>query len=268
MSQSIGERRGPFTIERLTRDLRQLGLTPNTTVVVHSSLSAIGYVVGGAHAVVLALLEVIGPNGTLVVPTHSGDLSDPGFWKNPPVPEAWWPAIRASMPAYDPRLTPTRGMGAIADTVRHLPGAVRSAHPSVSFCAVGPNAETITSNHRLENGFDETSPLARLYDADASILLLGVGHDKNTSLHLAESRSGTRSTLRQGAPVLLDGVRRWVTYNSLDVHTDDFEEVGTMVADAGLQRESFVGGATARLLALRSLVDFAVQWFTKNRTTR
>ncbi len=170
MNQVAGHRPGPFTLDSLVSDLRALGLVAGDTVLVHSSLSAIGYVAGGAQAVVLALLDVIGTEGTLVVPTHSGDLSDPSRWENPPVPEAWWPVIRASMPAFDARLTPTRMMGMIPDVVRHLPGASRSANPAVSFCAVGPNATTITSEHGLAFGFDESSPLARLYDLDARIL--------------------------------------------------------------------------------------------------
>jgi len=89
MNQVAGHRPGPFTLDSLVSDLRALGLVAGDTVLVHSSLSAIGYVAGGAQAVVLALLEVIGTEGTLVVPTHSGDLSDPSRWENPPVPEAW-----------------------------------------------------------------------------------------------------------------------------------------------------------------------------------
>ena len=264
----MNEQREPFTVESLTRDLRELGLSDGATVVVHSSLSAIGYVAGGAQSVVLALLEVIGPNGTLVVPAHSGDCSDPGLWENPPVPESWWPTIRATMPAFDPRLTSTRRMGIIAETVRHLPGALRSGHPSVSFCAVGPSAETITLDHRLENEFDGLSPLARLYDLDSDILLLGVGHDCNTSLHLAESRSGTMSTRRQGAPILVNGVRQWVTYDSLDASTEDFEQVGVAAWAIDLETVGLVGGATTRLLKGRNFVDFAIQWFVENRSSR
>jgi aminoglycoside 3-N-acetyltransferase len=77
---------------------------------VHSSLSRLGYVVGGAHTLVLALLAAIGSEGTLVMPTHSGDLTDPAGWMHPPVPEAWWAALRDQMPAYDQALTPTRGV--------------------------------------------------------------------------------------------------------------------------------------------------------------
>ncbi|NNN01811.1 MAG: AAC(3) family N-acetyltransferase, partial [Acidimicrobiaceae bacterium] len=247
-------------------DLRSLGLGPGENVIVHSSLSALGYVIGGAHAVVLALLEVVGPEGTLVVPTHSGELSDPRDWENPPVPEAWWPKIRECMPAYDARLSPTRKMGAVPEVIRHLPGALRSAHPTHSFCAVGPQAEKITREHRLEYGFDEHSPLARLYDLNARVLLLGVDHDRNTSLHLAESRAcRSRQVIEQGSPIVRDGERQWTRYTTLNYDTRDFVQVGDAAGEAGLERTALVGAAFARLLEQPRLVDFAVDWFLANR---
>src|SRR3954462_7704646 len=132
----------PATVESLTRDLRTLGVRPGAVVMVHSSLSRLGYVAGGAHSVVVGLLEAVGPDGTIVMPTHSGDLSDPAAWSKPPVPEAWWDTIRSTMPAYDPALTPTRRMGAIVDCFRRLPATRRSAHPTVSVAAHGPRARS------------------------------------------------------------------------------------------------------------------------------
>jgi aminoglycoside 3-N-acetyltransferase len=236
---------------------------------VHSALSAFGYVVGGVRSVVTALLETLGPDGTLVVPTHSSDLSDPSFWVHPPIPQHWWDTVRDEMPAYDPQLTGTRQMGAIPEYVRHLPGAIRSAHPKSSFCALGPNAAFVTSDHRLENGFDDHSPLGRLYDLKASIVLLGVGHLNNTMLHLAESRApAMRPVTIDGSPMMVDGVREWITYRSLDYDARDFEQVGAAFATTGVERTGIVGGAESRLLPVAPLVDFATTWFGEHRTWR
>ena len=127
----------PRTRETLATDLRALGLPAGAVVIVHSSLSAIGWVSGGSVAVVQALLDVLTPAGTLVMPTHTGDLSDPSFWQNPPVPESWWSIIRDTMPAFEPAVTPTRGMGRIVETFRTWPGVRRRLASAGVVCGVG-----------------------------------------------------------------------------------------------------------------------------------
>lgn len=101
-----------ITVDTLAADFRKLGVREGMTLLLHSSFKSLGqWVAGGPVAVILALETVLGDEGTLVMPTHSSDLTDPSGWSKPPVPEAWWPGIREHMPAYDPDLTPLRGMG-------------------------------------------------------------------------------------------------------------------------------------------------------------
>jgi aminoglycoside 3-N-acetyltransferase len=255
---------GPVTVDSLERDLRALGLRGDDVVLVHASLSSLGWVCGGEVAVVTALLSVLGPGGTLVVPTHSSDLSDPADWVRPPVPAAWWETIRRTMPPFDPATTPSRGMGALAELVRSWPGALRSDHPQLSFAALGPAAAAVTAAHSLAEGLGERSPLARLYEEDAKVLLLGVGHDRNTSLHLAEYRSGVRSRAPQSGPVVVDGRRQWLTWDEIDLDAGEFAAVGADLEGTGAVHLGRVGGATARLMPQRVAVDFATRWFRGN----
>ena len=187
-----------------------LGVSEGMVVIVHSSLSALGWVCGGPVAVIRALLLAVGADGTLVMPAHSANLSDPAGWKNPPAPAAWWPTIRATMPAFDPAVTPTCCLGVIPELFRTWPGAVRSYHPSCSFAALGPHAGRIVAEQRLEDPMGEGSPLSAIYDLGGHVLLLGVGrkvgHRHNTMLHLAERRAlgKDQETIAAGAPILVD----------------------------------------------------------------
>lgn len=265
---AISRSERPATPATLAADLRAVGLGDGMTVMVHASLSRLGFVAGGAQSVVTALLDVVGPDGTLMVPTHSGQLTDPANWQNPPVPESWWTAIQDGMPAYDPHLTPPRAMGAVAECFRHVRGAKRSANPTVSATAAGPRADELVRGHTFDEGLGESSPQARLYELDGHILLLGVTHSNNTSLHLSEYRAAPRGAARRSntAPVMVDGVRTLVTYTDLDDDTDDFDRIGEDFAATGLQRSGPVGAGTALFMRARDVVDFAAGWMRAHRT--
>jgi aminoglycoside 3-N-acetyltransferase len=248
----------------LVADFAALGVRPGKVLVVHSSLKAVGFVNGGPVAVILALEEA---EGTLVMPTHCADNSDPANWKNPPVPESWWQTIRDTMPVYDPALTPTFKMGIIPETFRKQTGVLRSANPDASFAAWGKHAERITEDHAVSPLFGEHSPLARVYDLDGWVLLLGVGHGNNTSLHLAEGRAQIpHGTIHLGSPMLIDGVRQWVPFDDIDWDDSDFVRLGEDFArETGLQREGKIGMADALLMPQRALVDYAIPWLERHR---
>lgn len=252
------------TAGTIANDLWVLGLTAGDIVMVHSSLRRIGFVVGGPEAVVHALLRVVGPFGTVVVPTHVSDNSDPAQWLNPPVPQEWWETIRTAQPAFDPERTPSRWMGVIAECVRTWPGSRRSEHPQVSVAAVGRRAAYVTETHLLADAFGDGSPLGRIYEADGRVLLLGCGHDSNTSLHLAETRQTDPARTAYGAAVLQpDGTSRWVTWEDIDTDTSDFNDLGAAFEATGHVAIGRVGEATARLMPQRALVDFGTQWLAE-----
>jgi aminoglycoside 3-N-acetyltransferase len=157
-------------------------------------------------------------------------------------------------------------MGAIPECFRDYPDAVRSRHPVYSFAAWGSDADAIVTDHGFDRALGEESPLARLYDLAGDVLLLGVGHEVNTSLHLAEYRASLSPGTTTGrAPVLDDGERRVVEYEDIETSTDDFPDLGAAFERrVGLQ-EGAVGAATAKLASQRTLVDFAVDWLEANR---
>ena len=256
----------PVTIESMTAAFRELGLEAGDTVLAHTSLSALGWVSGDAPAVVDALMETLTTEGTLVMPTHTSQYMDPADWENPPVPADWVETIDEKRPPFRPAITPARGMGTIPECFRNYPGTHRSRHPLYSFAAWGADAEAIVSNHSLDYGLGEESPLARVYDRDGYVLQLGTTHETNTSLHLAEYRADIDAgTDSHEAPIERDGERVMVAYEDIEIDSEDF-------ADLGADFESEVGGITGTvgaadvlLVRQRELVDYAVEWMEANR---
>ncbi|MGW4561506.1 aminoglycoside N(3)-acetyltransferase [Streptomyces sp. NPDC004561] len=253
---------GPLvTRDTLAAELRTAGVGAGETLLVHSSLSSLGWVNGGAVAVVQGLLDALGPHGTLVVPAQTGHLSDPALWARPPVPEEWWDRIRATMPAYDPLVTPARGVGVIPEAVRTWPGALRSAHPQTSFAALGPRAGEITDGHATDCRLGESSPLARLEELGARVLLLGAGYHSCTCFHLAEYRIPA-PRVQVGRPAPGGG---WEKVVEVSITSDRFDELGhDFERDRPVVRGT-VGAADVRLFALADAVAYAERWLPLHR---
>ncbi|MEU4155478.1 AAC(3) family N-acetyltransferase [Actinoplanes sp. NPDC026670] len=266
MNQETPSQAVPHTVSSLAADLRRLGLAAGDVVLVHSALRSVGFVVGHVQSVVLALLEVLGPDGTLVVPTHTNYNSDPAGWSNPPVPEAWWPVIRGENPGFDRVLSPSRWVGVLPESVRTWPGAVRSGHPQVSFAAVGARAAEVVASHPVEDELGDGSPLGAVYRLDGKVLLIGCGHANNTSMHLSETRQPDPKLDENGAAVRdADGSVRWVTWSAPASDSSDFEEIGVAFDAVGPVSVGLVGGAVSRLMSQRAVVDFATGWIRDNR---
>lgn len=256
----------PNTVTSLVDDFRGLGISPGDTLLVHSSMSALGWVCGDAPAVVDALQDTVTETGTLVMPTHTTQYSDPADWEQPPVPDDWVATIRERRPPYRTAVTPSRGMGAIPECFRCYPETIRSRHPEYSFSAWGAGARSIVADHSYDDGLGEGSPLARFYDRGGDVLLLGVDHERNTSLHLAEYRVGDPPrTVRNTAPVLKGGEVVHVEYEDIETDSSDFAELGAALEATNPVATGTVGAATAKLIDQRSLVDFAVDWMASNR---
>lgn len=175
----------PVSPERLRSDLAA-AFGDARVIMLHAAPRAIGPVEGGASAIFDAVLDVLGDARTLVLPAFTHHLTDPAQWTNPPAPPERWDAIRAEMPLYDPAETPPFRLGAIPALAHRHPRAVRSPHPVMSLLGIGPDAPRVLERHAVTDPMGPRSPWPRLVEADARVVLLGVGLTRCTLVHYAE----------------------------------------------------------------------------------
>ena len=125
----------------------------------------------------------------------------------------------------------------------------------------------MTEGHELAFSLGETSPLARVYDLDGHVLMLGTGYNSNTSLHLAEYRAPNPPQTQNGAPWVENGERIWKTFPDIDFNDDPFPKTGEAFESKNDVIVGQVAAATCRLISQRKLVDFGVSWFDTYRQT-
>lgn len=152
----------------LLADLRRIGIRPGDDLIVHASYKSIGNVAGGPNAVASALVDAVGTTGHLMMPTFT--YSAPIFNEEP----------------FDCKSTPSR-TGVISEMLRRRSEARRSFHPTHSFVVIGKHAEELTNRHLDYAPLGVGSPLARMADRNAKILLVGTGQTSNSSVHYGES---------------------------------------------------------------------------------
>jgi aminoglycoside 3-N-acetyltransferase len=256
----------------LVKHLQTIGVKQGMTLLVHSSLRSMGYIIGGVETVLEALIEAVGAEGTVVMPAFSAQLSDPATWRDPVLPESWVQKMLSTTPPFNNQKTVTWGLSVIAEQFRRWPGVVRSTHPIDSFCAYGKNAIAITEHHSLNFSLGMASPLGKIYLQKGSVLLLGVGYDVNSSLHLAEHLSKTSPVVSLHACMKVDNQAKWVEYqdNAYDSGTftslgeafeEEIEKTFSQEDHAIIVSTGRIGSANSKLILQSQLVDFAINYF-------
>ena len=257
----------PNTIKSIVADFHELGIMNGDILVTHSSLSSMGWTVCGAEGVVWALLQAVGKDGTLVMPAQTMTNSDPTDYENPPIPVEYHEVMRREMLPYNPLTTSTCGMGVIAEKFRTFPNTLRSNHPQTSFCANGKYAREITGEHILTPQFGMNTPLGKLYNLKAKVLLIGVHYNVATCLHMSETLSGVVPNDEENSAAIINenGEREWITYFDIAWETDDFGEIGEAFEKEHEVTHGNIGHANCKVFDLRDMVDFGTEWIKNNR---
>lgn len=220
----------------IVKQLRDIGVTPGGVLLLHASFRSVRPVEGGPRGLIEALQSALGPQGTLVMPSWSGLDDEP----------------------FDREKTPvTPDLGIVADIFWRLPGAMRSNHP-FAFAAIGPHARHITADPLPLPPHIPASPVGRVHELGGQVLLLGVGHDADTTLHLAELMAEVPYGSARHCTILSDGRPVRVEYRENDHCCERFSLADDWLRAGGLQREGPIGNATARLIGSRAIVAKAL----------
>jgi len=222
----------------LLPQLKALGVPAGGVLLVHTALSKVGTT---PHALIEALLAAIGPAGTLVMPSMADNDDAP----------------------FDRAHSSCRAVGVVADTFWRLPNVRRSDSPH-AFAAHGPLAARITEPHPVDIPHGLDSPPGRVYQLTGSVLLLGVGHDADTTIHVAENIAGVRYRQPKYATVLEDGRPKRYEYGETDHCCEKFALLDDWLG--GKQRRGTIGGAEARLARSREIVAAALGRLRENET--
>lgn len=226
-----------LSVADVAAQLRRLGVQRGGVLLVHTSFRAVRPVERGPLGMIEALREALGPEGTLVLPSWSDQDDEP----------------------FDALATPSaRDLGVLPQTFWRLPGVVRSDHFH-AFAALGPQARFITSDPLPLPPHIPASPVGRVHDLDGQVLLLGVGHDANTTLHLAELVAGVPYRTPSYITVLENGRRKRIDYGENNHCCSRFAMADEWLRARGLQLEGQVGHAHARLAKSRDVVRVTVE---------
>ena len=229
--------------KQLAQQLLDLGVTPSRVLLVHCSFSRMKPVENGPPGLIAALRAALGPNGTLVMPSMTDDDDHP----------------------FDSRKTPCLGMGVVANTYWQLPNVLRSDSPH-AFAAQGPKAAWITAPHPVDLPHGLDSPVGRVYELDGQVLLLGVGHDANTTIHLAEYLAGVRYRRKKYLTLFKNGRLTRFDYAEIDHCCQNFNLADGWLQANKLQSRGRVGHAEARLIRSRDLVKVVVEQLQSTET--
>lgn len=274
MNASAGKDKLLVTRSQLLQELTSLGVSAGQTVMLHVSVSAIGWIVGGPDVVLGALLDILTHAGTLLMYVSWEDSTEDWYEWSPERQEKYL----ADCPAFDPRTSRAyRKWSILGEYLRTWPGAQRSANPGASMVAVGAKAGWITADHPLHYGYGPGSPLAKLCEVGGKVLMLGAPFDTVTLLHYAEHLldiPGKRK-FRYRVPVLKAGERVWVEVEEYDTASgivdwqggEYFPAIIKEYLASGKGECRMVGSAPSYLFDAADLVGYALGWMKEAFTS-
>lgn len=262
-----GEMPSYNTRSSLRDDLTRIGVSAGDTIMIHAAMSRVGPLLNGPDALSAALLDVIGPEGTMLVYTSWDSVHEDLLDVEGRVLPQW----RDHVPGFEALVSrAVRMNGVIAEFVRTMPGARRSANPGASVAAIGKRADWITADHPQDYGYGEGSPLAKLVQVGGRVLMVGAPWDTMTLIHHADHLAALTGKLvrRYEVPFATSAGTTWCFFEEFDttepvvagLPENYIEQIVTAYVEGGGGHQGLIGFAPSLLVDAQPMLAFAIEW--------
>ena len=245
---------------------KKLGIKQGMDLVVHSSLSRIGYLVNGPKDILDALSEIVNlKKGTIILPTHTSQISDPRQWSKGGFSKAEKEKIRLNMSCFDKKFTLPSNRGILSNYILNYKNAYRSDHPLNSFCGIGKNAKKIMSQHSLFEPESINSPLGKLYINRGYVLLIGVKLNKCTAIHLAENIAGVKYLKKSKVKILvkINNKKKFIVMKKYAINSDKFNKLYKLPEIKNIINKININKVSLNLISIYDLVNKIVKILKK-----
>ena len=256
----------PITKLDFIRLFKKLKIKKGSDILVHSSLKKFGYIINGPNDLIDSLISCVGSNGTLLFPAHNKNYTDPIGWKNPKVPLKWVKKIRRHQNIFNIKTSPVINRGKVSETVLLYPNVFRSNHPLSSISAIGKKANYYTKLHPIHESEGIRSPLGRLYKRKGLVLLIGVGFDSSTSIHLSEYMANVSYLNQNSVKVLTKkgSKKQYISLKRYPKSSKNFIRIEKDLRYKSLFKEIYLNNVRIILYKIDEVTDFLMSKLLNN----
>lgn len=249
------------TKEDIKRQLEAIGIQKGMLLMIQGDIKNLGYICGGAQALLEAIMDCIGFEGTIVMPSFTPDVLDPACMKNLCIDKENWEYVRKESMPFDKKLSAPNKEDELVLQLLRNDGVVRSYHPNYSFVAWGKYAKIICDKHALHFGLSKDSPLGRIYELNGFVLMLGKDYKDCTMFHLAHYNGDTLPIKIVTAPIEKNNKLNWKDMLDLDLNDEGFDIIGEIMEERKIVRSMYIGTGQCRLYSSREAVNIATSYF-------
>lgn len=245
--------------EEIRQQLETLGIQKGMVLLIHADTRRLGYLIGGEQVLIEALMDIVGYEGTIIMPTFTPQMADPSCQKKH-ISRAYWQEVRDHAMPFDKKLTPPKNCDPLVHQFLRNEGVVRSYHPLYSFAAWGKYAKLICDKHPLHFGLSKESPLGKIAEFNGYVVMLGCEYEECCLFQLARYQ-GELPIRIISAPIENNHKTVWKDMLELDYNTKNFSEIGEVMEERSIVKTSYIGNGRCRFFSAREAVTLATAYF-------